>query len=220
MTLEVIGAGFGRTGTLSIKIALERLGFGPCHHMYEVRAKPGGLKLWQDAMQGARIDWPWALSGFRSQVDWPGAAYWRQLAEAFPSARVILSVRDPDAWHASIRHTILPSLRFNMRRTDDAVARAMSEMIHQTVDIGIFGGRLDDRDHAVAVFHRHVEAVRAALPAERLLVFDVKEGWAPLCSFLGVAVPDEPFPRANSTEEFLQRKPELAEALRRGEVSG
>ncbi len=218
MSLELIGAGFGRTGTLSIKFALERLGFGPCHHMYEIRQRPETLVQWQNAMRGAAIDWKAVFDGYRSQLDWPGSAYWRALVEVFPEARVILSVRDADEWYTSIASTILPSITYEMRRSEHDLSRAMSEMIYRTVAEGIFSGRLDDRTHAIRIFNAHTEAVRAAIPAERLLVFDVKEGWAPLCDFLGCDVPDEPFPRANSTEEFLQRKPALAEALANGKI--
>jgi Sulfotransferase domain len=95
MALRVIGAGFGRTGTHSLKLALEQLGFAPCHHMYEVRAHPEQLAFWQAAARGELPDWDEVFAGFAAQVDWPGARFWRELAEHFPHAKVILSVRRP-----------------------------------------------------------------------------------------------------------------------------
>jgi Sulfotransferase domain len=108
MPLEVIGPGFGRTGTNSLKLALEHLGFGPCHHMFEVRDKPELLPAWEAAADGETVDWNKVFSGYRSQVDWPGARYWRELSQYFPKAKVILSVRDPDAWFDSVQATIAP----------------------------------------------------------------------------------------------------------------
>jgi hypothetical protein len=215
MSLSLIGAGFGRTGTLSIKIALERLGFGPCHHMYEIRQKPDTLCHWQEAARGGTMDWAKIFEGYVSQLDWPGSAYWRELAEVFPEARVILSVRDPEDWYASISRTILPSVQYEMARDVNDLSRAMSEMIHDTVFEGIFDGKIADRGEAIRVYEAHIETVRKTIPAERLLEFNVRDGWAPLCRFLHVDVPCESFPVANSTEEFLSRKPALAATLAR-----
>ncbi|MBI1178941.1 MAG: sulfotransferase family protein [Alphaproteobacteria bacterium] len=200
MALDVIGAGFGRTGTLSLKLALERIGFGPCYHMMEVFRSPHFAAYWKQAAYGEPVDWDQVFAGYRATVDWPGCSYWRELSAAYPAARVILSVRDPDRWFESTRNTIFSDEM--MRRAaeappDENRAGMMKKILGDT-----FGGRFSDRDHAVAVFNDHVAAVKDAIPAERLLVFDVAEGWGPLCSFLGVEVPDEPFPRTNSTEEF------------------
>ena len=214
IAMRVIGAGFGRTGTHSIKTALERLGLGPCHHMYEVRNNPATLGVWQEAAGGAAMDWAAAFRGYVSQVDWPGAAYWSEIAGAFPDAKVILSVRDPEEWYESIRQTILPSVRIGRQRTDDDFARDLAEMIHRTVDVGLFGGRLHERSHALKVFAEHIEAVRDTISRDRLLIFSVADGWKPLCDFLGKQMPDGPFPSTNSKEEFLRRKPEIAAAIR------
>jgi hypothetical protein len=161
MPLEVIGSGFGRTGTASLKRALETLGFGPCHHMEEVMANPEQVTRWEAYVAGEPVRWDDVFDGYRSQVDWPGAHVWRELAQAYPDAKVIHSVRPEDAWWKSFS--------------------------------------------------------AAALPPERLLVFDVTEGWEPLCAFLGVPVPDAPFPHVNSAEEFWQMldegKPLLEEHL-------
>jgi len=204
MALEIIGPGFGRTGTNSLRLALEQLGFGPCHHMFEVRDNPELLADWEAAADGKPIDWHQAFRGYRSQVDWPGARYWRDLVAAFPDARVILSVRDPDDWFDSVQATIHPFVEARGKH-DTAHMNAIAEMVHKSISCATFDDRLSDRGHAIGVFERHIEDVRSSVPAERLLTFDVREGWEPLCAFLNVAVPDTPFYQTNSSKEFAER---------------
>jgi Sulfotransferase domain len=201
MGLSVIGAGFGRTGTLSLKGALEQLGFAPCHHMAEVLGNPEQLPHWQRAAQGEAVDWNRLFADYRASVDWPSAYFWRELAEAFPDAKVLLSTRDADAWYQSFSNTIL-NLVANIDRIENPHIRATIEMGGSLVGAGVFDGRADDPEHAKMVFRAHEEKVRMTIPAERLLVFDVREGWEPLCAFLGVPVPDTPFPRLNDAEQF------------------
>jgi hypothetical protein len=202
MTLEIIGPGFGRTGTNSLKLALEHLGFGPCHHMFEVRDNPERLADWEAAARGAAVDWDHVFRGYRAQVDWPGARYWRELAAWFPDARVILTVRDPDEWFDSIQATIAPLIAARGTHPVELVNRIAAfgqrAIVEQTFD-----GRLSDRAHATHVFREHIDAVKAAIDPDRLLVFDLRDGWEPLCDFLGVAVPAEPFPRTNSSKQFV-----------------
>ncbi len=205
MALQIIGAGFGRTGTNSLKLALEHLGFGPCHHMFEVRDNPELLPDWEAAADGRLVDWHEVFRGYRSQVDWPGARYWRQLVDAFPDAKVILSVREPNGWFDSVQATIHPFIE--ARGTHDtAHLNAIAEMAYRTVVRPIFNDRLSDRDHAIRVFEQHTEEVRSSVPAERLLVFDVGEGWEPLCAFLDATVPDLAFPKTNSSREFVEEE--------------
>ena len=199
-TLRVIGAGVGRTGTVSMREALVRLGFGPCDHMLENLEHPERFALWAEALRhkdaGAPIDWRPLLTGFQAIVDWPGAYFWRELTAAHPKAKVILTVRDPDRWYDSIERTI-----FHM------IAESGSEpgldVPNEIIRDRTFQGRLTDRAHCQAVFTEHNQAVREAIAPDRLLVFDVKDGWEPLCAFLDVPVPeDEPFPHANDTAAF------------------
>ena len=185
MALEIIGAGFGRTGTNSIKLALERLGFGPCHHMFEVRDNPALLADWKAAADGQPVDWHKVFRDYRSQVDWPGARYWRELAATFAEAKVILSVRDPDDWFDSVQATIHPFIKARGTHST-AHLNAIAEMAYKTIVGPIFDDRLSDRNHAIRVFEKHIEDVRSSIPAERLLVFDVREGWDSLCAFLDV----------------------------------
>jgi hypothetical protein len=203
--LRVIGAGYGRTGTASLKRALERLGFGPCHHMEELFTHPEQVPVWEAAGRGERVDWPVFLRGWGSAVDFPAALYWRELMEAFPDAKVVLTVRDPQSWYDSFESTILPlNRRFPVRQMAPWLPRVNAPfrvsnhpVMRRLVEI--------DRAGAVEMFREHVEEVGRVVPPERLLVFEVKQGWEPLCQFLGVPVPAEPFPRVNDTAEFQRR---------------
>jgi hypothetical protein len=201
MALQIIGPGFGRTGTSSLKIALEHLGFGPAHHMFEVSDHPELLPHWEAAARGEPVDWDEAFRGYRSQVDWPGARYWRELADYYPGAKVVLTIRDPNEWFDSVQATIAPFLA-SRGKNKVAYVNAVAEMAHRLIAEGIFDDRLSDRDHATGVFNAHVAEVQATIPASRLLTFDVRQGWEPLCDFLGCAVPPISFPKLNSSKQF------------------
>lgn len=196
MPLDVIGPGFGRTGTSSLKAALEHLGFTPCHHMFEIRDGPQLLPDWQAAARGEPVDWDKVFGGYRAQTDWPGARYWRELARHFPGAKVILTVRDPDAWFASVQATIVPFLAARGTHPSPHL-NAIAEMSYRMVAVEVFDDRLSDRDHAIRVFKDHIAEVQAEIPAHRLLTVDLRDGWRPLCDFLGVGMPDLPFPKIN-----------------------
>lgn len=196
--LKVIGAGFGRTGTASMKAALEHLGLGPCYHMFEVIAKPERIELWGRAADGEPVDWDDVLDGFQSTVDWPGCSFWRQLVDAHPDAKVVLTVRDPQRWYDSTYNTIYQFVKDTGSGADlDDFSRTMRPNIDKLIWNGTFDGRFEDRDHAIEVFEAHNEQVRQGVPADRLLEFEVSQGWEPLCEFLGVDVPSEEFPHVN-----------------------
>jgi len=196
MALKVIGAGLGRTATFSLKFALEHLGLGPCYHMSEVFA--GGRRnvpLWLEVVAG-RPDWDTVFDGFASTTDYPACNYWRELAEHYPDAKVILTVRDPDSWFESVRETIFSDGMQGSLRGSPAGA------MMQGLIFDVFGDRIGDRAFMTDWFARRNHQVVDALPPERLLVFSPKEGWEPLCAFLSVPVPPEPFPRVNSRDEI------------------
>jgi hypothetical protein len=206
--LEVIGVGFGRTGTLSLQAALERLGLGPCYHFGEVFAHPEHAEQWLAAARGERGAWSRALQGYRSTVDWPGAAFWRELLDENRNAKAILTTRDPARWFESISQTIFATMasgtppaavieRFGGPQRAAEMGRLVRDMGREVMAARCFDGRIDDRDHVLACYERHNEQVRRELPGERLLDFQVGQGWEPLCEFLGVPVPDEPFPHLN-----------------------
>jgi len=207
VSLRVIGAGFGRTGTLSLKRALEKLGFGPTYHMQEVMRRPSHVAKWLRYARTGEVVWEDLFSDFESGVDFPVSCVWDRLAAHYPDAKVILTVRDPQTWWASTASTIyrMRSMfpRWVMRVVP--ITRRWVEMTDALVWDGIFEGRFADRDHAVAVFERHVAHVRATCPPERLLVFDVAEGWEPLCAFLDVPPPNTPFPRLNDAKTMRRR---------------
>lgn len=202
MALQVIGAGLGRTGTLSLMSALERLGFGPCYHMTRIFEHIDHAPMWQQFAAGERSDWDGLLGDFQSAVDWPASYFWRELAAFYPQAKVILTVRDAQRWHTSINNTLLRFMRASVIPHDEPARRQIA-MARDIVQRRTFADRIDDRDYVIGVYERHNRAVQAALSAERLLVYDVAQGWAPLCEFLAVPVPDEPFPRVNAQQELL-----------------
>ncbi|MEU6712076.1 sulfotransferase family protein [Nonomuraea sp. NPDC046802] len=213
--LTVIGAGLPRTGTSSMKAALERLGFGPCHHMFTIFADPALVDRWLPLATGEPVDWEHVFEGFRSAQDWPASFFWREQAEAYPEAKVILTVRDPRAWYVSMQALLAngpgQDLPEDMPEAAAAVFQSMMRLgpVLDRISSSFFGRSmregLPDEESAVAAFERHVATVKQSLPPERLLVFDVREGWEPLCRFLGVDVPaGEPFPHLNDAKAMRQ----------------
>lgn len=205
--MKVIGAGFGRTGTMSLKAALEQLGCGPCFHMIDLIRDPEPLPYWVAAANGERIDWTEALEGWESSVDWPGCTFWEEMAETWPDAPVLLSVRDPEAWYRSCLNSIHAAKEMALAGEleggdEEGPSPEVVGMINNLIWNGTFKGRFLEKDYALEVFHRHNEYVKAKVPANRLLVYEIKQGWEPLCEFLGVDVPDTPMPHLNDTESF------------------
>ncbi|MCC2657534.1 MAG: hypothetical protein K0Q76_2642 [Panacagrimonas sp.] len=193
MTLEVIGAGFGRTGTDSMREALNLIGRGPCHHMLEVNRNEEQKRLWRAFVQGAPIGWDALFDGFASCMDWPSAHYWKELADYYPRARVVLTWRSAESWWESFAQTLVPA----MQNSTDPASLGLALVRDQ-----VFGGRPQDRDHAIAVYEANVRAVKDTIAPERLLVHEAGEGWEPLCAFLGVPVPDQPYPSRNNADQF------------------
>ena len=196
MSLRVVGAGVGRTGTHSLKIALERLVGGRCHHMVEILGDPSQAAVWMDAIDGRPVDWSTMPPGFETLVDWPGCSFWPELAEANPDALVLLSVRDAESWYQSASNTIFLSFDRvppELQPWMEAVQRLIRDR---------FCDRVDDPQAMMDAFERHNARVKASIPADRLLVWTPGDGWDPICERLGVAVPDEPFPVTNTTQDF------------------
>ncbi|HUA36513.1 MAG TPA: sulfotransferase [Candidatus Binataceae bacterium] len=208
MPLRVIGAGFGRTGTLSLKYALEKLGFSPCYHMMEVFPRPHHVAAWHAVAFGQEIDWDSMFEDFSAAVDWPAARYWRELASHFPDAKVILSLRSADSWYKSMTETIYQPMKNPARGDAPPLVKLQNEMVRKAILSDTFEDRFEDRDHAINVFHRHNQQVRDAIDPAQLLVFEARHGWEPLCNFLEVAVPAEPYPHVNdtaSTQAMIQK---------------
>src|SRR5215212_9682124 len=216
--MRVVGAGFGRTGTTSLKAALEVLGFGPSYTLSEVFRNPKHVGFWEAASDpaGEEEDWGEFFADYGVAVDWPACSFYAELMEAFPEAPVILTVRDPAPWYESTRSTIFGLRRLSTGPLPVRAAFAFAglfvpgfagavRLADHLVWEGTFDGRFEDGDYAMEVFEHHNDAVRRLVPPERLLVFDVREGWEPLCAFLGVEVPEDPFPRLNEAREMRRR---------------
>ncbi|MFQ5665800.1 MAG: sulfotransferase family protein [Candidatus Binatia bacterium] len=198
MGLRVIGAGLPRTGTMSLKTALERLLGAPCYHMVEVFAHPEHIPTWHAAVRGQMPDWGEFLRGYAAAVDAPASLFWSELSAAFPDAVVVLSVRDPETWWNSASQTV-----FRDHPGAPPEWRAMIE----DLDAARFTHNVRDHDAAIAAYERHNERVRRTAPAGRLLEWRAEEGWKPICRALDVPVPDEPFPHTNTRAEWRAREP-------------
>ncbi|HEY1707801.1 MAG TPA: sulfotransferase [Rhizomicrobium sp.] len=194
MALKVIGAGFGRTGTFSLKLALEQLGFGPCYHGVEVLRNPQTAQWWIDAADG-RPDWAKIFMGKNSTVDWPSCTFYAELADAYPEAKVILTERDPEAWFTSTQNTIFP-------HNDPPDTGKPFDIMTRKIIAPLFDFRMREHDNVVDAFKRHSAEVRRRIAPKRLLVYEVAQGWEPLCRFLDVPIPATPMPKKNTTEDF------------------
>jgi hypothetical protein len=215
MSLKIVGAGFGRTGTLSLKSALEKLGFAPCYHMMEVFPRPDHVAMWHRLAFGHSIDWELIFRDFKATVDWPAARWWREIAAYYPDAKVLLSVRDPEAWYKSMTDTIYQAMKWPVTDGVPETMRLQNEMVRKGILADTFDNRFEDKAHAIEVFKRHNQEVRDTIDKARLLEFDVREGWAPLCRFLAVPTPAEPFPRLNDTATTQAMIRQMSEAFRK-----
>lgn len=193
MSLTAIGAGFGRTGTESLRQALDMLGLGPTHHMYEVMDSKEQKERWLALAKGETPDWSALFQGFNCAVDWPSAAYWRETMEAFPVAKVILTHRPAEDWWASFSKTILVAIQ-----SGKDVGGVASAVIADCV----FKGRPDDKDHAISTYLASIDDVRRTVPKHRLIDMPLGAGWKPLCDGFGLTVPAAPFPSGNTKSQF------------------
>jgi hypothetical protein len=198
VSLRVVGAGVGRTGTHSLKVGLEMLLGGPCYHMVEVFGRPDHPARWLAAMNGEPTDYDALFEGFVAAVDWPECTMWREIADAYPDAIILLSTRDPEAWWKSCESTIFEAMTRAMEGEPNDWTRMATKMLE------LFGGDMSDKDKSIAAFERHNADVRATVDPKRLVEWQGKDGWGPICDALGLPVPDEPFPHVNTTDEFRQ----------------
>ncbi len=215
MSLKVIGTGQGRTGTASLKFALEQLGFGKCYHMFELFEHPEQVKYFEQAHKTGNTNWDELLEGYQSAVDFPIIRYYKQLMEKYPDAKVIHTTRDPEAWYKSASDTIFWASKPSIGRILKLVVQLpFNSMVRRRVPIlkhngtmmdEVYGKDLKDKQEVIKRFNRFNDEVLNTVPKDRLLVYDVKSGWEPLCKFLNVPVPSTPFPKANNTDEFLGR---------------
>ena len=210
--MKVIGAGYGRTGTKSLQLALQRLGYSKCYHMEELFRNPEGVVHWKAASEKRPVDWDSLFTGYQAIVDFPGSMYYKQLADHYPDAKVILSYRDPESWYESVRSTIFGfdpgpifKIKLLLQTITSTRARNMLKVLmlnEKSIWKTYFEGKFLDRDYAIGRYNRHVEEVRQQIPEHRLLVHQSQDGYQPLCDFLGRETPDEPYPRTNKKQDF------------------
>lgn len=212
--LQVIGAGFGRTGTHSLGLAFEKLGFSPCYNIREVSKNPGHSEIWDRAIDGQPTDWGFLFESYHATVEWPAVAFLPQLIEHFSKAKVVLTLRDPESWYQSASATIFEGLELSAYNPDP-IKREGSAIHRRLILESTFGGRYREKEHTIAVYQQHNQQVVEMVPQQRLLQYDVSEGWEPLCEFLHRPVPDEPFPWLNERTEFLASKPTWAKKIKR-----
>lgn len=215
MSLKIIGSGLGRTGTYSLKLALEILGFGKCYHMTELFQNPFGVKYFNDAEKGTIVEWDKLFNGYNSAVDYPVARYYKKIYSYYSLAKVIHTVREPEEWYESASATIFPAGNpFSWKVLKLAVHLPFSKQARKRIPVLMynrklahleFGKDLKDKEKVISEFNFHTEDVIRSIPKEKLLVFNVKSGWLPLCEFLNVPVPNVPFPVSNSREEFFEK---------------
>lgn len=202
MALQIIGAGWGRTGTASMRAALEALGY-TCHDMRDVIERPGQAELFSQAAADPRFDWEQIYGDYTATIDWPGSAFWRELAEAYPDAKVVLTVHDPEDWFDS-----WPAISYRswLDRPSDSFGSAWRTMRQRVIVERCLGGQPHDPERVATAYRRHTDAVEAAVPHHRLLVHELGQGWQPLCGFLGRPVPDQPFPHVDDQTAVLSRR--------------
>lgn len=204
MALSVIGVGFGRTGTLSLKLALEILGFKPCYHMLDVIQNPDHIPIWNDAADGKPVDWDKLFKGYAAAADLPPAHFWKELMNYYPEARIVLTIRDSESWYNSAHNTIFEQSR-GRDSGPGSKRTAHQDLMHKIVIQQTFDERMADRDHVIKAYERRNEEIQRRVPPERLLIFRISEGWAPLCQFLDKSVPNESFPKTNTTAEYRSK---------------
>ena len=215
MSLKVIGTGLGRTGTHSLKLAIEQLGIGKCYHMVELFQQPERLKYFKKAEKCEIVNWDELFDGYHAAVDYPVARYYKQISDFYPEAKVIHTLRDPEEWYESASATIFwASKPYSLKILKLAVHLPFSSEARRRIPVLLynrklsdweFGKDLNDKTTVVKRYNDHYKEVVRIIPKERLLLFDPKEGWEPLCRFLNVQVPSEPYPRSNTRKEFLNR---------------
>ena len=211
--LEVIGAGFGRTGTHSLGLALVQLGFGPCYSLPEVAKNPGLTEIWNKAIDGKEVGWHHLFNSYRSSVEWPVVSFIHEMIQNFPDARFVLTQREPESWYESASRTIFEGLELSAHNPDPA-KRDSSAMKRRLILEHTFEGMYWNKEHTIEIYKKHVQHVIGTVPQKRLLHFDVRDGWEPLCDFLQKPAPQEPFPWLNERKEFMASEPEWARKIR------
>lgn len=220
MSIKIIGAGFPRTGTTSLKRSLEMLGYTKTYHMKELLVHPDKLHHWLELEENRTTDWDTLYDGYQATVDFPGYPYYKEHMERYPDAKVILTVRPFEKWYESAYNTVWQAGPQNLQQklammwrmaTSSRIRKVIPciKMVKRVFWEKQFEGRFLDKEFAKSVWDRHIEEVKNYVPEDKLLVYDVRDGWAPLCSFLGMPEPTEPLPHLNKKENFKTMLGEL-----------
>src|ERR1035437_6294778 len=222
MALQIIGTGQGRTGTMSLKLALEILGYEKCYHMFELFQHPEEIVYFEQAEKGEKVDWDVLFEGYKSAVDFPVIRYYKELMIKYPDAKLIHTTRDPDSWYKSASDTIFLASKPSLGRMLSLLLKLpFSSILRKRFRILKYNGSMIDKfyeknlknkEAVIKVFKDYNEDVLKSVPQNRLLFYDVKSGWEPLCKFLNIPVPSVPFPKSNSTDEFLHNVSKIASA--------
>jgi hypothetical protein len=207
MTLKILGAGFGRTGTNSLRVALGYLGYNTCYHMFEVKENPEHVHFWNQAYVEDNADWECFFKSYHAAVDWPAAAFWKQITSAFPQVKIIVTVRDPDEWYESVSQTIFKTMT-HWEHFKNIETQRRLKMAKRIILDGIFSGQYGDKAHCLAIYQHHIEKVRETIPPGKFLEYNVSEGWDTLCEFLNKDSPDISFPHTNTRESFFKYAPQ------------
>ncbi|WP_420642456.1 sulfotransferase family protein [Candidatus Leptofilum sp.] len=196
--MRVINVGLARTGTTSLKAALELLGISPVHHTFDLFTSPKDMSLWEGAFEGKPVNWREFYADYEA-ADWPAAFFYKEIIDVHPEAKLLLTIRDPEKWVESVSNTVQQGM--NIKLPIPHLRRIKHFIITYAAD-KLFDGRLDDKAHMIRCYHRHVENVKAYVPENRLLLYDVRDGWESLCQFLAVNAPHQPYPRVNTRGGF------------------
>lgn len=207
--LDVIGAGLGRTGTHSLGLALEKLGYDPCYNLPEVAKNSGHTEVWNDAIDGKQVDWNQLFDSYRSTVEWPTVSFIPDLVQNFPEARFVLTQRDAESWYESASKTIFEGLELSAHNPD-LLKRERSGMKRRLILEYTLEGMYWNKERTIELYKKHIQHVIEVVPQERLLHFDGKDGRKPLCEFLQRPLPSEPFPWLNERNKFMASEPEWA----------
>jgi len=214
MSLKIIGAGLGRTGTLSLQHALNELGY-PCYHMTEVFKKPNKnhIDFWLKVSEepiGTPHNWNDVLQNYTATVDYPTTCVWEELVETYPTAKVILTLhpKGPEGWYKSTIDTIYANEKMWEIKVLGFIIPFLNKMKKMTANLvwkRFLQGAMENKAAAINIYQEHLTKVKNRIPADRLLVFSVDQGWKPLCDFLGKEVPTIDFPRVNDKAEMKKK---------------
>jgi hypothetical protein len=214
--LKVIGAGLGRTGTHSLGFALEMLGIGPCYNINAVAQNPGHTEIWKTASEGKPVDWDFLFQSYGATVEWPSVSFLPLLLDQYPDSKVVLTLREPQAWFDSVNSTVFNALEASVHNPDPE-KRARSAINRRLILEDLFSGQHRQKEHTIQVYNQHIQDVVDRVAPGRLLQYQVTEGWEPLCDFLGVPVPEVPFPTLNNRSSFMSATPDWAKTIPAGQ---